>query len=98
MKQHGWQVWYQPEAVVTHHGGASSQHRRTGREADLYRSRVRFFRKHYGDWSAEMLKALLFGLTAVKIIVHGWIRFLTDGRYGRPVVPLHTLMIQLKDV
>jgi GT2 family glycosyltransferase len=55
MRKKGWQVWYQPAARVTHLGGGSSNHRRPQREGDLYRSRVRFFRKYYGDRAAWRL-------------------------------------------
>lgn len=95
MQAAGWQVWYQPLARVVHLGGASSRGRRTGREADLYRSRVRFFRKHYGPGQAQLLKMLIYGLTAIKIGIHGLLRFVTGGRYGRPVVSLKHLAAEL---
>jgi GT2 family glycosyltransferase len=98
MRRHGWQVWYQPEARVIHLGGASSAGRRTRREADLYRSRIRFFRKHYGGRSAQLLKTQIYLLTAIKGIFHGALRGLSGGRYGRPVVSLRYLATQLKEV
>ncbi len=98
MQERGWQVWYQPEAKVIHLGGASSQSRRVRREADLYRSRVRFFRKHYGDRTAELLKLQIYTLTAVKTVVHGLLRLVSGRRYGRPVVPLRHLATQLREV
>jgi GT2 family glycosyltransferase len=98
MAKHGWQVWYQPEARVIHLGGASSTGRRTHREADLYRSRIRFFRKHYGSRSAQLLKIQIYTTTALKTIIHGLVRRLTSGRYGRPVVSLQHLAAQLEDV
>jgi N-acetylglucosaminyl-diphospho-decaprenol L-rhamnosyltransferase len=98
MFKHGWQVWYQPESKVIHLGGASSAGRRTHREADLYRSRVRFFRKHYGGRSAQLLKIQIYTATAIKNVIHGILRRLTMGRYGRPVVSLQHLSAQLKDV
>jgi N-acetylglucosaminyl-diphospho-decaprenol L-rhamnosyltransferase len=98
MTKHGWQVWYQPEARVIHLGGASSTGRRTHREADLYRSRIRFFRKHYGVRSAQLLKIQIYTLTALKNVIHGILRQLTRGRYGRPVVSLQYLATQLEDV
>lgn len=91
MREKGWQVWYQPAAEVIHLGGGSSRNRRTQREGDLYRSRVRFFRKHYGDIAARLLKLQIYGFTAVKIAVHGLLRLLSNGRCGRPVVPLREL-------
>ncbi|MDM8532211.1 glycosyltransferase family 2 protein [Anaerolineales bacterium HSG25] len=94
----GWQVWYQPESKVTHLGGASSSGRRTKREGDLYRSRVRFFRKHYGNRQAQLLKGLIYGTTLAKTVVHGGLRMITKGRIGRQVVTLSHLRKQLQDV
>lgn len=98
MKQAGWQVWYQPAAKVIHLGGGSSQNQRPQREADLYRSRVRFFRKHYGDRAAWLLKLQIYGFTAIKTAVHGLLRLISRGHYGRPVVPLRYLALQLKGI
>jgi len=98
MKQAGWQVWYQPAAKVIHLGGGSSQNRRPQREAGLYRSRVRFFRKHYGDRAAWLLKLQIYGFTAIKTAVHGLLRLISRGHYGRPVVPLRYLALQLKGI
>lgn len=98
MREKGWQVWYQPAAQVIHLGGGSSQSRRTQREADLYRSRVRFFRKHYGDRAAWLLKLQIYGFIAIKIAVHGLLRLVSGGRYGRSVVSLSYLDPALREV
>jgi N-acetylglucosaminyl-diphospho-decaprenol L-rhamnosyltransferase len=98
MKQRGWQVWYQPDAPIIHHGGASSCQRRTQREADLYRSRVRFFRKHYGDAAAVGLKMLIYSLTVVKIVVHRALRLISRNRRGRAVVGIRDLNASLRGV
>ncbi len=97
LRRAGWQVWYHPQARVTHLGGASSRNRRPEREGDLYTSRVRFFRKHYGAGAAEALKALIYVFTALKIIGHTLLRRLSGGRLGRPVVSLSTLAAKLKN-
>jgi hypothetical protein len=96
LRQGGWQVWYHPEARVIHHGGASSKSRRTQREGDLYRSRVQFFRKHYGALPAFLLKILIFSLTGIKILVHKWINLMSGGRRGRSVISLSDLSQKLK--
>jgi N-acetylglucosaminyl-diphospho-decaprenol L-rhamnosyltransferase len=96
MRQQGWQVWYQPAAVVTHLGGGSSASRRPEREADLYASRVRFFRKHYGPFAAWLLVTLILGTTATKTVVHGMLRSVSRGRYGRQVVTLRHLVGKLR--
>jgi GT2 family glycosyltransferase len=97
VRQKGWQVWYQPAAKIIHLGGGSSQSRRPQREGDLYSSRVRFFRKHYGNGWAQPLKLLIYGLTAPKIALHGLLRLVSGGRYGRPVVSLKYLAAKLKE-
>jgi N-acetylglucosaminyl-diphospho-decaprenol L-rhamnosyltransferase len=98
MRDRDWQVWYQPAAKVIHLGGGSSRSRRPQREADLYRSRVQFFRKHYGDRAACLLKLQICGFVAAKIAAHGLLRLVTAGRHGRLVVPLRYLVMQLKEV
>jgi GT2 family glycosyltransferase len=85
MKRAGWQVWYAPEARITHLGGGSSKNRKTAREADLYRSRMRFFRKHHGVLPALALKALIVASVAAKHVWHGILRLATGGKHGRPV-------------
>lgn len=97
MRAKVWEVWYQPAAKVIHLGGGSSRSRLPQREADLYRGQVRFFRKHYGDRAAKLLKLQIYGFTLVKSAVHGLLRLTTRGRYGRPVVPLHYLATKLKE-
>jgi N-acetylglucosaminyl-diphospho-decaprenol L-rhamnosyltransferase len=98
MQEKGWQVWYQPIAKVMHLGGGSSRNRRPQREGDLYRSRLRFFRKHYGDRAAWLLKLQILSFTAVKIAIHRPLRLISGGRYGRQVVPLRHLTILLRGV
>lgn len=97
LKQHGWQVWYQPAAEVLHHGGASSS-RKTRREGDLYRSRVYFFRKHYGGLQATCLKGMLFLITSVKWAIHTIVRRLSGGKKGRQVISPSALFQKLAGV
>jgi GT2 family glycosyltransferase len=98
LKQAGWQVCYQPAAKVIHIGGASSRNRRPERESDLYCSRVRFFRRHYGSLAANILMAQIFSFTVSKVFAHRLVRFLSHGRYGRTVVPLRQLATGLRRV
>ncbi len=98
LKHAGWEVWYQPTARVIHLGGASSRHRATAREADLYRSRVRFFRKHYGPIQAALLKAMICAITLGKQPLHAALRALSGGRRGRAVVGWRELQASLREV
>jgi N-acetylglucosaminyl-diphospho-decaprenol L-rhamnosyltransferase len=98
LRDAGWSVWYQPAAVVTHLGGGSSQRRRPERERDLYRSRVRYFRKHHGDAAARTLKVMILATTVVKGVVHGVLRRATGGQRGRLVPSWHDLALHLREV
>lgn len=92
LRRAGWQVWYHPEACVTHLGGASSFNRKPQREADLYVSRVRFFRKHYGWLAATTLKWMIYFFTGLKIVTHTGLRLVSGGKLGRQVVSLSYLI------
>ncbi|MEO6060587.1 MAG: glycosyltransferase family 2 protein [Thermoflexales bacterium] len=48
MRQAGWERWCVPTAVVTHYGGASSGQASARTEVIKWRSRRRYFAKHYG--------------------------------------------------
>lgn len=98
MAAHGWEVWYAPTAQVVHIGGASSVNRKTSREADLYRSRVRYFRVHHGWLQAEALKAMIVAFTCVKQIAHSLLRWFSGNRHGRQVVTVGDLWVALRNV
>ncbi len=96
--RHGYQVWYHPDAQIIHVGGGSSKNRKPQREADLYKSRIRFFRKHYGNFQAGALKAMIYFFTVVKNAYHGFLRIISGGRLGRQVVSLRQLAATLNEV
>ncbi len=58
LAQAGWEVWYVPAAVVTHHGEGSSRQAQEAMYLQLYRSKMRFFRKVGGQGGARRAKAL----------------------------------------
>jgi N-acetylglucosaminyl-diphospho-decaprenol L-rhamnosyltransferase len=93
-----WEVWYAPAAQVVHIGGASSTNRKASREADLYRSRVRYFRTYHGRLQAGLLKAMIVSFTAIKQAGHALLRRLTGNRRGRQVVTVGDLLVALRKV
>jgi len=97
MRRAGWQVWYQPAARVIHFGGSSSAGQPTEREAQLYRGRVQFFRRHHGPASAALLASMIIACTAIKQLVHGVLRAGSRGRYGRSVVSVTRLLSVLRN-
>ncbi len=96
--QAGWEIWYLPQAPIVHYGGQSSKKRQGRMEAELYRSRVYFFRKHYGKIAANCLKILIYTITLVKMLVHGLLRFVTRGCRGRLVTGWQELHRALNSV
>jgi N-acetylglucosaminyl-diphospho-decaprenol L-rhamnosyltransferase len=62
MRRAGWETWYTPGARIVHYGSQSTRQVRHAMVQALYRSKVRFFRKHYGLLPAALLRA---GLVAV---------------------------------
>jgi GT2 family glycosyltransferase len=93
--QAGWGLWYLPQAPIIHYGGQSSKKRPGKTEAELYRSRVYFFRKHYGRFAAWCLKSLIYAFTLPKIFVYNSMRFFTNGRQGRTVTSFKELLLAL---
>lgn len=89
--QAGWEVWYLPDVAIVHYGGQSSKQRQGRMEAELYRSRVYLFHKHYGLVEAQLLRLLIYLITPVKWAIHQVVRFLSGGRKGRNVVGLREL-------
>lgn len=58
MRNAGWEIWCVPQAVVTHYGGASSSQANERAERLKWRSRQRYYRKHYAPlkrWLATQL-------------------------------------------
>jgi GT2 family glycosyltransferase len=60
MGRAGWEVWFTPDAQIVHYGGQSTRQRRTAMLRALYRSKLRFFRKHHGPLAAMILQTLFF--------------------------------------
>lgn len=44
----GWQIWHHPGAVVVHHGGSSTRQQPEAMQAQLWRSRLRYYARFYG--------------------------------------------------
>jgi hypothetical protein len=49
VKQAGWQIYCVPAARIVHHAGGSTRQFRDQMFVALWRSRLRLFRKHYGE-------------------------------------------------
>jgi hypothetical protein len=71
VRKAGWSIWQVPEARVTHVGGASTSQVRARMLVELYRSRMRFFRLHYGEPAATR-HALVIRAGALRGVLRAW--------------------------
>jgi N-acetylglucosaminyl-diphospho-decaprenol L-rhamnosyltransferase len=68
----GWQIHWLPKAVITHHESQSTKQIPDEMFLELYRNKVKFFRKHYGSGVAASYKVLLFIVSLTRYIP-GWV-------------------------
>jgi GT2 family glycosyltransferase len=60
IQQAGWQIHWLPSATVVHYGGQSTRQIADQMFLELYRNKIKFFRKHQGEVSARIYKSILF--------------------------------------
>ncbi len=77
LKRKGWGVFFVPAAEAVHHGGQSSRQSSLRTLTQMYRSKVLFFRRHYGPGRAALLCAGLALVAALK-----WLVLSLRGRSG----------------
>ena len=82
----GWQVAYCPAAVLTHFGGQSQKPAATGPDkmrVEMYRTRIAFFRKHYGPLPALLLRVIY-------LVTLPWnVAMLSQSAWRRTITPQH---------
>ena len=84
MRQAGWETWFTPSAVITHLGGQSTRQVREAMLVALYRSKVRFFRRHRGTASAAALTGIFVGVSRIRRLVRRALRRDPPGVALRP--------------
>lgn len=73
IKKAGWQVWFYPDAVITHLVRGSSPEGKGRAIAWIYRSLIYFYAKHFAPWKLYVLKFLLI----LKAIALFWLGSVT---------------------
>lgn len=77
-KQAGWKTYFNPRTQAVHLWGGTSKQVRWEMFIELYRSRLRFFRRSYGALSAFLLK-LILGVNCLVRIVPGALYYRAGG-------------------
>jgi GT2 family glycosyltransferase len=68
LKQAGWKIDFVPQATVTHLWGGTSRQNKELAFIRLYKSRVLFFRKHYGPIVTAFYKSVLYLGSLIRVI------------------------------
>ena len=69
LRRAGWRVYYLPYVTTIHYGGRSMD--RWRRRKMVYRGKMLFYRKNYGALRTWVLRAVLGGLSLVKLLIWG---------------------------
>ena len=67
----GWRVVYLPTAQIVHHEGKSSEQVVTARHIHFQTSKVRYFGKHHGRLTAELLRFFLLATYVCQTVEEG---------------------------
>lgn len=65
----GWRIHWVPQALVLHHGGQSTRLVARKMFIELYRNKLRYFRKHYGIGGALVYKFVLLLASLLRLLV-----------------------------
>jgi N-acetylglucosaminyl-diphospho-decaprenol L-rhamnosyltransferase len=65
----GWELYWVPEAVVTHKGGQSTRQVADAMFVELYRNKVKFFRKRRGRIASLLYKVILLQAALTRYLV-----------------------------
>ncbi len=83
IKKNGWKLFYVPEAVVIHYGGQSSKQAPNRMFAQMWKSKCRFLRKHYGWVTAVAARLGLVLVCGARICKWTFFRLVRPGERNK---------------
>jgi len=69
LKKAGWSLFWVPTSIIKHFGGQSTRQAASDMFIRLYQSKLIFFRKQYGNFSAWGYKAILLITTIIRLVI-----------------------------
>lgn len=69
VRQAGWQIYWVPTSCIVHYGGQSTQQIAEAMFLQLYRSKILYFRKHYGRTTTVLYKWVLLLATVTRLLL-----------------------------
>jgi GT2 family glycosyltransferase len=94
----GWEIYWLPAAEIVHYGGASTSQVSSRMFLELYRSKVQYFRKHFGVWGALAYKGVLLAGALPRLVLMPAVAALVPSRRRRSLGVLRnysSLLVQL---
>jgi len=82
----GWQLAWVPNAIVVHYGGQSTKMVRQEMFINLYRSKVIFFRKHYGELRTQLYKLILYAASGLRLAISPFAAFSEPTRRNEQMI------------
>jgi GT2 family glycosyltransferase len=70
-KDAGWQVYYLGSAYIVHHSGQSTTQAQTRSQVHFQHSKLRYFQKYHGWFTALILRMVLVANYAVQLGLEG---------------------------
>ena len=80
MRRGGWKIVHEPQARAVHLQGATAKTYQAAARIEFYRSRYRFFERHYGRAAAGVLKTALIANLTLNVIALGLATLATVGK------------------
>jgi GT2 family glycosyltransferase len=68
LRRGGWSIYWDPRAVVLHHGGESTRQVARAMFVRLYQGKILYFRKHHGPMAAATYKLILGAAAAARLL------------------------------
>ncbi|UCC63976.1 MAG: glycosyltransferase family 2 protein [Anaerolineae bacterium] len=82
-REKGWKIYFYPDAEAVHLGGGTTRQVRVEMLVQMYRSRIDFFRKHYGKLSTTLVKVIVGFNCLLRIGPGAWFYLLANNPHGR---------------
>jgi hypothetical protein len=70
-KAAGWEIVYVGDAVITHHGGKSTEQVHTRKHIHFQHSKIRYFRKFHGRLAAWLIRLAIITHYGIRVVIEG---------------------------
>ena len=94
LKKAGWKIYWVPNSIIVHHGGQSTKQNRTPMFLELYKTKIQFFRKHYGKVITTLYKIVLYFASMTRIVGGGIMSLITKSAENQTMMTNYNSLIK----